>query len=148
MTAPSWIETVRGLTAEATFSPGATDHRLSEAEARLAIAVPSDLRLLLSETDGIRGQYELGLVWPLARIVEDNLMFRSNPEFRELYMPFDGLLFFADAGNGDQFAYSVAGGQVRRPDIFVWNHEDDSRNWVAPDLRTYLDWWLSGKLKV
>lgn len=63
-------------------------------------------------------------------------------------MPFEPLLFFADAGNGDMFAYTVCNGSVRRPDIFVWNHEDDSRTWVAPSLALYLEWWLSGKLKV
>jgi len=29
---------------------------------------------------------------------------RANVVFRESYMPFENLLFFADAGNGDQFA--------------------------------------------
>jgi hypothetical protein len=24
----------------------------------------------------------------------------------------------------------------------VWDHEQDSRTWVAPSLRTYLEWWL------
>ncbi len=56
------------------------------------------------------------------------------------------LLFFADAGNGDQFAYSVTGGAIRREDIYVWDHEDDSRRCVAPSLLRYLEWWLSGKI--
>jgi hypothetical protein len=84
----------------------------------------------------------------LERIVSDNLRFRAYPDFRELDMPFDHLLFFADAGNGDQFAHAICAGTVRRPDVFVWNHEDDSRSWVAPDIYTYLKWWLSGTLTV
>jgi hypothetical protein len=32
--------------------------------------------------------------------------------------------------------------------VFVWNHEDDSRTWVAPSLRVYLEWWLTGKIKI
>ena len=67
---------------------------------------------------------------------------------RDSYMPFDCLLFFSDAGNGDQFAYTIAGGEVRRPDIFVWNHEDDSRAWVSSSLRSFLPDWISGKLAV
>jgi hypothetical protein len=63
-------------------------------------------------------------------------------------MPFDNLLFFADAGNGDQFAFPIQAGEVRRPDVFCWNHEDDSRIWVAPSLEKYLEWWLTGKLTV
>jgi hypothetical protein len=63
-------------------------------------------------------------------------------------MPFDHLLFFADAGDGDQFAFGILNGEIRNPDIFVWNHENDSRTWVAPSLDVYLEWWINGKLKV
>jgi hypothetical protein len=28
----------------------------------------------------------------------------------------------------------------------VWNHEDDSRTWVAPNLAKYLEWWLTGRI--
>jgi len=62
------------------------------------------------------------------RIAADNVGFRSNADFRELYMPFDPLLFFADAGNGDQFAFPRT---PPRDEVFVWDHEDDSRRWVA-----------------
>jgi SMI1 / KNR4 family (SUKH-1) len=71
-------------------------------------------------------------------------MFRANPEFARLYMPFD-LLFFADAGNGDQFAFVL---RDSRKVVFVWDHESDSRRWVARDLDTYLTWWLDGTLKL
>jgi hypothetical protein len=60
-------------------------------------------------------------------------------------MPFDPLLFFADAGNGDQFAFVL---RDRRKDVFVWDHETDSRKWVAPDLGSYLTWWLDGRIRV
>ena len=114
----------------------------------MAVRIPDDLRALLTESNGIDGEHGLGLVWPLQRIVEDNLAFRARPDFHELYMSFTDLLFFADAGNGDQFAYAISAGEVRRRDVFVWNHENDSRTWIAPDLRTYLDRWLSGKIVV
>jgi len=52
-------------------------------------------------------------------------------------------LFFADAGNGDQFALVP---MTTRPEVFAWSHEDDSRTWVAPGLAKYLDWWLTGKI--
>jgi hypothetical protein len=59
-------------------------------------------------------------------------------------MPFDSLLFFADAGNGDQFAFPITGARVR-DDVFVWDHESDSRRWYAGSLGQYIDWWLSGE---
>lgn len=98
--------------------------------------MPAELVSLLQETDGIAGGYGVDTVWPLERIVEDNLRFWSDGSFANLYMPFDALLFFGDNGGGDQFAFVRAPG---RPDIFVWQHEDDSRRWVALDLRDYLD---------
>lgn len=30
----------------------------------------------------------------------------------------------------------------------AWNHEDDSSSWVAPDLVTYLTWWLDGTIRL
>lgn len=64
--------------------------------------------------------------------------------FDGLYMPFDPLLFFAYAGNDDQFAFRW---QTARVEVFAWDHEDDSRRCVAPSLEKYLDWWLNGTLK-
>jgi SMI1-KNR4 cell-wall len=130
------------------FRPGATDPELDEAPRRLQLQMPGDLRWPLTETDGLTAEHGVALVWQLERIVVDNLSFRANPDFRELYLPFDHLLFFADTGTGDQFAFAICAGEVRRPDIYAWNHEDDSRTWVAPGLTVFLDWWFSGTLKV
>ena len=120
----------------------------SRQEAVLQVALPTPLNDLLREADGIAGEHGLGLVWPVARIVSDNLDFRTRRDFRSLYMPFDPLLFFADAGNGDQFAFIITDGEIRRNDVFCWNHENDTRAWVAPGLREYLEWWLLGKLEL
>lgn len=120
---------------------------LQRIESTLEVTLPDALRSLLLQTDGVEGSYGLGLVWPSARILDDNVMFRTSTDFRQLYMPFDPLLFFGDAGNGDQFAYTIRAGRVRA-DIFVWNHENDSRTWIAPDLQRYLEWTFSGLLKV
>jgi hypothetical protein len=143
-----WIELIRGLTEAASFRAPADRQSVSDAEAVLGTELPEELVSFLNETDGAEGEYSLALVWPIAKIKANNIAFRTNADFRELYMPFDHLLFFADAGNGDQFAFPVQNGKVRRLDVFVWNHEDDSRTWVAPSLQAYLEWWLTGKLKV
>jgi cell wall assembly regulator SMI1 len=142
-----WIEFLRGLTSECEFEAPATEQQLSTAETALGIKLPPDLRDLLRESDGVMGEYGLGLVWSLGQIVEENLRFRASPSFRDLYMPFDHLLFFADAGNGDQFAFPIhADGVIHRADVFAWNHEEDSRTWVAQSLRDYLEGWISGRI--
>jgi hypothetical protein len=141
-----WRELVQRFYPAHAFQAGTSEAAVSEAERRLGHALPTDLRELLRESDGVLGSYGLGVVWPISRIVEDNLGFRSNADFRELYMPFDSLLFFGDAGNGDQFAFRLVS-VLWDKDIYAWNHEDDSRTWVARDLAQYLEWWADGRIK-
>lgn len=131
-----WRDTAQQACSETKFDVPVDAPALRAAELRLGRRLPAALADLLQETNGIRGPYELDTVWPLERIVEDNLRFWSDPMFGGLYMPFEPLLFFGDNGGGDQFAFvRVPDG---RPDVFVWEHEDDSRRWVARDLRDYV----------
>ncbi|MCX5384543.1 SMI1/KNR4 family protein [Streptomyces sp. NBC_00083] len=109
---------------------------LVEAGRRLGCELPEQLAQLLRASDGLTGPSSVDTIWPIAHIVEHNLLFRSDPSFAQLYMPFEPLLFFADNGGGDQFAFVQ---KPRRPDVFVWEHETDSRRWVAGDLRDYLE---------
>ncbi|MBL8873944.1 MAG: SMI1/KNR4 family protein [Planctomycetaceae bacterium] len=141
-----WRDFITSLTADATFAPGATESSIAATEDALAVEFPDQLRSMLLESNGVLGEYDLGLVWSVDRIRDDNLYFRNNRDFADLYMPFEHLLFFADAGNGDQFAYPIQNGKIRRPDVFVWNHESDDRRWVAGSLKQYIEWWLDGTL--
>ncbi|MFS0716331.1 SMI1/KNR4 family protein [Arthrobacter sp. 1P04PC] len=128
----------------ATFNAPPSPGALSACEARLGHRLPHHLRQLLEETNGIQGDYGLGLLWSAERIAEDNDRFRNSAEFLQLYMPFHGLVFFADAGNGDQFALSLSGNH----EVYVWNHEDDSRRWVSSSVLQYLEDWMTGALTV
>src|SRR5262245_51715315 len=109
-----WRDLLTELTDQATFAGPITTGDLAKAADALGRPVPDALSALLLESDGVLGEYDMGLVWPLQRIVDDNLAFRADLTFRELYMPFDPLLFFADAGNGDQFAFVC---DPRRDDV-------------------------------
>lgn len=131
-----WRETVSQVFSEAKFSDPAQESDLAEAERRLGRALPPELRKLLLETDGVIGHTSVDTVWPIDQIIEQNLSFRSDASFALLYMPFDPLLFFGDNGGGDQFAFVQS---PQRPDIFVWEHETDSRRWVAGHLKDYLE---------
>lgn len=140
-----WIEMVRDLLPGAKFRAPAASESIAGCREALAVELDEDLSALLAETDGIEDEYGGALIWPVERIIADNQMFRANLAFAQLYMPFDPLLFFADAGNGDQFAFVLRDG---RKDIFAWDHENDSRTWVAPNLEKYLTWWLDGTLQL
>ncbi|MFD4644723.1 SMI1/KNR4 family protein [Streptomyces sp. NPDC058441] len=114
--------------------PAAPD-ALAAVEEQLGQPLPEALRQLLLETDGIEAGHGTEVAWTAKKILEENRSVRGNEQFHSLYMPFDALMFFGDNGGGDQFAF------VRTPDrddVFVWDHETDSRIWVAPSLEQYL----------
>ena len=114
----------------------------------MGVSFPDELISILHESNGVEGEFGLGLIWNVEKIRKDNLLFRQFSDYKDIYMPFDHLLFFADAGNGDLFAFSITNGKIQRSDVYAWNHHDDSRQWVAPSLDLYLEWWLNGKLKI
>ncbi|HEX5159484.1 MAG TPA: SMI1/KNR4 family protein [Ktedonobacterales bacterium] len=143
-----WIEFIRQLEPEAEFAEGASAERLTELEQALRVALPSDLRSLLSESDGVYGEYGLHLIWSSDEIEAMNRQRWDDSRFRATYMPLDSLLFFADAGDGEMFALGIIEGIIQRPDVYVWNPIDDSRTWTAPTIRQYLEWWLTGKINL
>ncbi len=106
-----WKEIINHLTNDSSFNTPAEIDNINRTEGILGVELPKDLTDLLSESNGIEGEYGLGLIWPIQRIESDNLSFRQSSEYAELYMPFSHLLFFADAGNGDQFAYAIHNGK-------------------------------------
>ncbi|MCX5390547.1 SMI1/KNR4 family protein [Streptomyces sp. NBC_00094] len=133
---PMWRELTTGIYDGVGFREPVTSAEFDRAEQLLEESIPVELKELLSETDGITGHTGTNVVWPLERIIKDNQKFRRDRSFADLYMPFDPLLFFGDNGGGDHFAFVM---QPVKPDIFVWQHESDSRKWVASDLQDYLE---------
>ncbi len=63
-------------------------------------------------------------------------------------MGFGLLSLFGDAGDGDQFAFAIRENGEVGAEVYAWGHEDDSRRWVASDLRGYVDGWLTGVIAV
>jgi hypothetical protein len=125
---------------EIEFGAPAPASSILEAETGLAIALPDELKELLSECNGISGRYGPAIVWTAERILKDNTEFRTFPDFPDLYMPFNCLLFFGDDGGGDQYGYRILNGAITsHSGIFEWVHENDGRNRVAWDLTDYLE---------
>lgn len=84
----------------------------------------------------------------MENIVKTNLFLRNSDDMKESFMPIDCLLFFSDAGNGDYFGYPITNGDTWETDIYVWNHEDNSRTWVASSLKNFLKIWISWQLSI
>jgi hypothetical protein len=133
-----WKELIDRLGKGCKFLDPTNFDAIRQAEGKLSIIFPADLRYLLLEANGIGGPGGNGLIWNLDRIVKDNSEFRSYPDFRTLYMPFDHLLFFGDDGSGDQFAFRILAGTVNEQGVFRWCHENDAREWFAGGMGDYL----------
>jgi hypothetical protein len=103
---------------------------------------------LFNETNGVFDEYNCPLIWSTNQIIKDNLFFRTFNDYKDIYMPFDHLLFFSDAGNGDLFGYPILNGSIQRDDIFVWDHESDSRKWVASSLKDFIEGWANSRITV
>ena len=142
-----WKETIHSISSNLSLKNPATKEELIEIQKCLLVELTNDLSQLLQETNGIAGEYG-DFIWSVSKIKTENMNMRNIVDFKDLYMPFDCLLFFTDGGNGDLFGYSILNGIVQRDDIYVWNHENDSRNWVASSLEIFMEWWESGKITI
>ncbi|GGP77206.1 SMI1/KNR4 family protein [Streptomyces griseoincarnatus] len=129
-----WRDLIESFPSDESDGP-ADPSLLDRIESELGQSLPSDLRSFLLESDGLTDEYGTDVVWSAQRILDDNMHFRGDEQFRSLYMPFDSLMFFGDNGGGDQFAFVRV---PERNEVFVWDHETDSRNLVSPDLESYL----------
>jgi hypothetical protein len=135
---------VNALDSGAEFAPALDEAAVADAEQQLRIAFPADLRNVFFATDGLIADYGSEIIWSLSDIVNRNSEFRESEEFRDLYMPFDHLLFFGDDGGGDQFALAIhADGIIHKDDVYRWEHETDARSWFASGITQYLEKRLS-----
>jgi cell wall assembly regulator SMI1 len=138
-----WRELIQALDADAEFHPPVSAEQVRQAESALSQRLPSDLVALLQESNGAEVSYGEGLVWPLDGIVENNLRLRKewHPGGEmDGRMPVDHLLFFGESSNGDLYAFPIAPEGVRNQ-VFIWDHEDDSRRCEANSL---YEWLISG----
>ena len=135
------------------FNPHVPYHILHEVKSQFGLTeLQPELEEFYRQSNGAIEKYNgqpIGeLIWSIEKVIETNTSYRNNADFKELYMSFDQLFFFSDAGNGDLFGFITLGGRFDRRDVFTWNHEDDSRSWVAGNLADFLTRWTQGQIKV
>ena len=143
-----WKTYINSISAEQQFRDPATDAELTIIKEKLKIELPEELKQLYWETNGVFDEFGCPLIWSIDQIVEDNLNYREDEDYKDIFMPFEHLLFFSDAGNGDLFGYAILNGVIQKTDIYVWNHEDDSRTRVASSLKDFIKGWISGDISV
>jgi hypothetical protein len=146
---PQWRKWLPTLHPEIALHDPATTDQIAEAERDLGVRFHEALRSILAATNGVVGPLGYWLVWPAEMIVTQNRQYRTSPQLKGCFMPFDHLLFIGEVGNGDLYGYPImADGNARyRNDIFRWDHETDARTEAAVSLRHYLEGVTNGTIE-
>lgn len=145
----AWLRALEPADGEVVLTEPAGDDALADAEDRLELILPEDLRSLLAETDGVSVSSGGEPVWPVERIAEENALLRSAGATPALPEGADeDLLFFGEAGGGDLFVYELDddGDDISEPDIYLWQAAVGEARWIASDLQSLLDIWFAGTL--
>jgi len=143
-----WKEFIKNISEGYILVEPAMENEIHKLEKIFSVEISNELKTFLSESNGVYDTYKCPIIWSVKQIIEENSNLRKYEHFKDIYMPFDCLLFVADAGNGDLFGYSILNGIVQKDDIYVWNHEDDSRTWVASSLKKFIKGWTDGTISV
>ncbi|HEY2832838.1 MAG TPA: SMI1/KNR4 family protein [Sporichthyaceae bacterium] len=138
----AWLRTLDDFGVVVELADPADEATIDELEDKLGLDLPRDLRSLLLETDGLADDEGGEPVWPVERIVEENLELGRDGDTPA--MPEGGglevdLLFFGDTGGEDLFAYRL---EENRPDVYLWVADRRETRWVASDLQSMLDAWF------
>lgn len=107
--------------------PPATPEQIRQAEEKMGVSFPQELRELLLELNGDRY-----LLLSAEKIVEYNLSTREG--LYECYDGLEDLLFVAANGCGDYYCYKISQGHITDPGLYRWEHEDNETRPVASGL--------------
>ncbi|WP_010529147.1 SMI1/KNR4 family protein [Lentibacillus jeotgali] len=145
-----WKDFISSISKDCYFEAPATEPEIAYIKENLNVELPKKLLELYRETNGVfnKSEYEnYPLIWPTSRIIKENLFLRNFDEYKDIFMPFNHLLFFSDSGTGDLFGYPIFNGIIHTDSIFVWDHEDDSRNMIASSIEDFIKRWIAGKIR-
>ena len=141
-----WKNLIKNVSEESKFNQPASTNQIKEIEEKFCLELPSEFIDFLKETDGAEVK-DAGFL-SSRLIIELNVDCRTDEIYMETFMPLDCLLFIGGSGNGDYFGYSIVNGDIQTNSIYVWEHENDSRTWIAPSLEQLFIWWSEGKISV
>lgn len=115
----------------AKLEPPASKEEIIRLLSSFEYPLPVELIDLLMETNGDHDRFP-----SVDGILEANGRLWSLED----YMPLTSLLFFARNGCGDYYGYAIRGDGTINGDIYFWDHEYDSRVWVACGLDMFFEY--------
>jgi hypothetical protein len=98
--------------------------------------IPQELELLLCEFNG-----DGSVILSAEKMIETNFMRRAL----DYYMPLDCLLMFAENGCSDYYGFPIRKDGLRSY-VYLWDHEFDSRTWIAGSLEQIMDKYCNGEI--
>ena len=141
-----WKDLIQNISTGCIYGEPASIEDIEVLEKLFSIQIPKELRNLLYETNGINDSYGYSLIWSIEKITRENLNLGERLE--DVYLPFNNLLFFADARNGDMVGYSISDRSIKQNDIYLWNHRNNEQTQIAPSLNDFVEDWIRGKLSI
>jgi hypothetical protein len=152
-------ELIRSNDGKFGFNEPVTEGTLTELKEQFGLTqLPEELEALYRQTNGVNdfvyiasvNEFILSeeFIWSVERIIETNTFKRTSDTYKEIYKSFNNLFFFADSGGGDHFGFETVNGRFERPHVYFWDHEDDRRVWVAPNMKAFIEGWVNGTIKV
>jgi hypothetical protein len=128
--------------------------RFHGAEEALGRRLSDSLSELYAQTNGLLDEWGYAYVLSISELVELNRKFRS--QYGDLYMSFNDVVLFGQLGNGDMFfqpsipeavASSASSSSLPRRynEVFVWDHEGDSRTWYGRDVEDAIRRFTAGE---
>ncbi|TXT63742.1 MAG: SMI1/KNR4 family protein (modular protein) [Promethearchaeota archaeon] len=130
-----WKNIIPMISEEWKITKPAKSYLIQNIERKFQIQLPKELLTLYDQTNGVKDQFSYDLIFPVEVLIEKNTEMRTYDGFKDLYMPFDNILFIGEYGNGDLFGYPInMNRKIRNRFIFIWNHENDSRKWASMSI--------------
>lgn len=134
------------------FSQGASSQRLAALEHEVGLRIPTALRELLTESDGVNESLRIrdewmvihAPVWTCEEIAAENQAIRkaepTRPEPSET--PEARPFYFADAGvDGVVFAFAVCPSGPEDPAVYAYYPIESKWRRVSPSLEAHLHGW-------
>lgn len=124
------------------------ERQIKIAQEKLNKNFPNELKNFYLISNGL-SEYmtEIGkigeLIWNIDRLVEENCSYQNAKLYQDIYKSFENILFFGDAGNGDNFGYLVPNNI-----IISWNHENDERVIISSSLKEFVISWINNEIKI
>jgi cell wall assembly regulator SMI1 len=106
-----------------------------DSESKLGRTLPADLVALLSESNGFTTARGDSVIEPIDYIISDTLDLWS---YEDLYIAPKTMVAFGGPGDGDRYFFPILPNGEYKDEVYLWDHETDSRKWISQSLADFL----------